>query len=113
VSDHCPETGSTTGASNAVCSRYERRAVQATDDNTRELIVACHIEAGVRALAICEYRVDANSPFDGHCLRIASLRNWDSDAIVFPGYGHNAHVAAHVAAPAVLKSFLEQGAKAP
>jgi len=39
-------------------------------------------------------------------LDIASLRKWDKDAIEFQGYGHNVQLAA----PVVLKPFLEQNA---
>ena len=75
----------------------------ATDPKT-----ACVVEEAVAPLLMraqacgCPLRLSCGS--EDRLVDIASLRKWDHDAVVFQGYGHNAHIAASV----VLESFLEQ-----
>lgn len=76
----------------------------ATDPRTACVVhepVALHLaRAQANGLAL---RLSCGS--EDRLVDIASLRIWDSDAIVFQGLGHNVHVAA----PVVLESFLRQG----
>jgi len=80
----------------------------ATDPKT-----ACVVQEPVAPLLIraqacgCPLRLSCGD--EDRLVGIASLRKWDRDAVVFQGYGHNAHLAA----PLVLESFLEQAPKRP
>lgn len=72
---------------------------------------ACVVQEPVPPLLMraqaCGCRLRLACGDEDRLVDIASLRKWDRDATIFPGIGHNAHLAASL----VLDSFLEQAPK--
>jgi pimeloyl-ACP methyl ester carboxylesterase len=79
----------------------------ATDPRTARAVFdpVAPLLAGAQASGL---RLRLSCGSEDRLLDVASLRKWDKDAIEFEGYGHNVHLAA----PVVLKPFLEQNATA-